>query len=141
MFKRILVPTDASENSRRALIKALEVARHFNAEVELFHVINLPQYMGYFTESYGVGISPEQIDQIGLETLQVTLKDIDMGDISVVRKYILGYPAHAILEEIKRDFDLVVMGSHGHGPIAGTLLGSVTQRVLAHTNCPVLVVK
>ncbi|MGC7872146.1 universal stress protein [Desulfosporosinus sp. SYSU MS00001] len=139
MFKRILVTTDVSEASRRALITALQLARQFNSEVELFHVTYNPEaYWGY---TVSLVVSQEEIDQIGEAALEAALKGIDVTDIHIQKKYITGHPAAAIIEEAERDFDLVVMGSHGHGPITGAVLGSVTQRVLAHIQCPVLVVK
>ncbi|AET69885.1 universal stress protein UspA-like protein [Desulfosporosinus orientis DSM 765] len=141
MFKRILVPTDVSEASRKALITALQLARQFNSEVELFHVTYNPEaYWGY-TVSYDIVVPQEQIDQIGEAALEAALTGIDVPDIRIQKKHISGHPAAAIIEEAKGDFDLVVMGSHGHGPITGAVLGSVTQRVLAHIQCPVLVVK
>lgn len=141
MFKRILVPTDVSQTSREALITALELAKRFGSEIELFHVTFMPQaYLGY-TASYGFTISQEQIDEAGEAALEVALNGIDIGDVPVHKKHVSGYPASAILEESKRDFDLIVMGKHGQGLIAGTVLGSVTQRVLAHSQCPVLVIK
>ena len=141
MFKRILVPTDVSEASRKALITAIQLARQFNSVVELFHVTYNPEaYWGY-TVSYGIVVPQEQIDQSGEAALEAALTGIDVSDIRLQKKHISGHPAAAIIEEAKRDFDLVVMGSHGHGPITGAVLGSVTQRVLAHTQCPVLVVK
>lgn len=69
-----------------------------------------------------------------------TLKDIDIGNVQLLKKHSPGYPAISILEEMKREFDLVVMGTCGHGVFTGAVLGSVTQRVLAHAQCPVLVV-
>jgi len=63
MFKRILVPTDVSEASRKALITALQLARQFNSEVELFHVTYNPEaYWGY---TVSLIVPQEQIDQSG----------------------------------------------------------------------------
>ncbi|AFM41661.1 universal stress protein UspA-like protein [Desulfosporosinus acidiphilus SJ4] len=141
MFKKILVPTDVSEASRRALISALELARQFNSEVELFHVTYNPEaYWGYAV-SYGIVVPQEQIEQLGEAALEAALTGIEASDIILHKKHISGHPATAIIEESKKDFDLIVMGSHGHGPITGAVLGSVTQRVLGHTQVPVLVVK
>lgn len=141
MFKRILVPTDASEASRQALITALQLAKQFNSEVELFHVTDTPQtYMGNKLY-YGVVVPLNQIEKSGEATLDAALEGIDVGDVSVHRKHSSGHPATAIIEESKRDFDIVVMGAHGHGLVTGMMIGSVTQRVLAHAQCPVLIVR
>lgn len=140
MFKRILVPTDVSESSRQALITALKLANQFNSEVELFHVTSSQKHYGY-AGPYAYVIPPEQIIKMGEEALEAALTGIEVGDVRLHKKHVSGHPAYEIIEEIKRDFDLVVMGCRGYGAIAGAIVGSVTQRVLAHSQCPVLVVK
>ena len=142
MYKKIMVPTDASEYSRRALITALELARKFQAEVVLLFVTYTPEaYWGY-NPAYTIEISKEQIEETGKHTLMAALAGIDVGDVPLQKQTIAGHPSNVILAEIvNQDIDLVVMGSHGYGPIAGSVLGSVSQRVLRKATCPVLVVK
>lgn len=139
MVKRILVATDASEYSRHALITAIEYAKQFQAEIELLHVVHQPHTI-VFPESDYI-YSDKQVNEIGKHVLEKTLKGIDTGQVKINRKVISGYPQTAIIDEIKRNIDLVIMGTRGHSPIGGVLIGSVTQRVLADASCPVLVVK
>ncbi|MDR3289172.1 MAG: universal stress protein [Peptococcaceae bacterium] len=141
MFKKILVPTDASQFSRRAFIVALDLAKILGAEVELFHVSHLSEvFMGY-TVSYGVAISQSDLDKNGEIALDITMENLDIT-VPVTRKLKSGHPVSTIIEEIKEaNIDLVVMGSHGYGVIAGSVMGSVSQRVLQRTECPVLIVK
>lgn len=140
-MKKILVPTDASEYSRRALEAALEFARKFNAEIELLYVMRKP--IAYDSSSNIYIISPEQIEKEGNLVLETTLEGIDIGDVRVIKKKSeAAKPAKLILEEIENEkIDLVVMGSHGYGTIAGSILGSVSQHVLHNAKCPVLIVK
>ena len=142
MYKRIMVPTDASVYSRRALITALELARKFQAEVVLLFVTYTPEaYWGY-NPAYTFQITNEQIEETGDQTLMATLEGIDVGDVPLKKKKIQGHPSTVILEEVKNEnIDLIVMGSHGYGPIAQVVLGSVSQRVLRKSTCPVLIVK
>lgn len=142
MFKKILVATDASEYSRRALKTALEIARTFQADVELLFVTYIREaYWGY-NVAYTVLIPPEQIEEAGELALKATLEGMDVSDVTLTKKQVQGYPASVILEEIaKENIDLVVMGSHGYGPITGSVLGSVSQRVVQRAKCPVLIVK
>lgn len=142
MFKKILVPTDASENSRRALKMALELASSYQAEVLLLHVSYTPQaYWGY-TISYGITVTQEQLDQNGELALDATLSGVDQGEIVINKRVEAGHPVTVILDQIKQEsIDLVVMGSHGYGAITGSVLGSVSQRVLQRANCPVLIIK
>jgi len=142
LFKRILVPTDASEYSRRALKTALELARAVNAEVVLLHVSYTPQaYWGY-TISYGITVTQEQLDQNGELALEATLTGIETEPVVITKRVESGHPVTIVVEQIKKDnIDLVVMGSHGYGAIAGSVLGSVSQRVLQRASCPVLIIK
>lgn len=141
MFNKILVPTDGSESSRHALIEALEIAKKFNSEVELFHATQTQEaYYGYDV-GYSFVINPDQIKKNGELALEYTLRGIDVGDVHLSKKHVPGNAASRILEEVKGEFDLVIMGTRGHGAFTGAILGSVTQRVLAHSHCPVLIVK
>lgn len=142
MVNRILIPTDGSEYSRRALSTAIEYAKAFNSEIELLHVVSQPPtHMYDFTIKEYYPLSEEQVAGIGVKVFDATLKGLDLDKIQIKNKVVTGYPAEEILYEIKRDFDLVIMGSRGHRPLAGALIGSVTQRVIAEAHCPVMVVK
>jgi len=142
LFKKILVPTDASEYSRRALKVAVELAQTFQAEVLLLHVSYTPQaYWGY-TISYGITVTQDQLDQNGELALEATLIGIDCSQVVIKKKVESGHPVTVILDQIKEEaIDLVVMGSHGYGAITGSVLGSVSQRVLQRASCPVLIIK
>lgn len=142
MFKKILVATDASEYSRRSLKTALELARTFGGEVELLYVMYLREAYWGNNVVYSVLVPPAQIQDAGELAIEATLKGIEAGNVPLKKKVVQGYPATMILEEVeKEDIDLVVMGSHGYGPIAGSVLGSVSQSVLQRAGCPVLIVK
>jgi len=142
MYKKILVPTDASEYSQRALIKAIELARHFQAEIILMHVTFTPQaYWGY-TISYGISVTQEDLTRNGEIALEAAMTGVSTDGVKITTVLEIGHPVSKILEQIKKDnIDLVVIGSHGYGPITGSVLGSVSQRVLQKATCPVLLVK
>lgn len=141
MFKTILVPTDASKSAKRALLMALEMAKKWGSQIVLLHVVFTPEAMGY-TLSSGISVLQEEISIYGREALLLTLAEIDIGNVPIEKKHLPGHPAATILQEIEsRYIDLVVMGNRGYGPIAGTLLGSVSQRVLSKAPCPVMIVK
>lgn len=139
-MKKILVPTDASESSRRALKTALELARKFNSEIVLLFVMHKPIVYNSNVNMYI--ISPEQIEQEGKFALDATLMRIDTSGVNVVRKIMQGKPSKVILKEIQdENIDLVIMGKCGYGAISNCLLGSVSQRVLNTAKCSVLIVK
>lgn len=142
VYKKILVPTDASEYSRRAFKTALEFAQHFQAEIIVIHVTYTPQaYWGY-TVSYGISITLEDLTRYGQVAIDTTLAGFSTEGVRLSTVLEAGHPVSKILDQIhKEKIDLVVMGSHGYGPITGSVLGSVSQRILQKAPCPVLLVK
>lgn len=139
MIKKILVPTDGSDFSRTALKTAIGYAKVFDAEIVVLHVVSLPP-MGM----YNFDLSPlteEQIEEAGKRIIEATSRGLDLSGIRFSSIVISGYPATEIIKAIGNNIDLVIIGSQGRRPLTGALLGSVTQRVLANTRCPVLVVK
>lgn len=140
-MKKILVATDASESSRRALTTALDLAQKFNAEVELLFVMHA-QVLNTSAVNVKSNMSQEMIQKQGEQTLEAALKGTDISNVNLVKKVIEGKPADIILKEVaKENIDLIVMGSHGYGTIVGSLLGSVSQKVLHGAKCSVLIVK
>jgi len=142
MFKKILVSTDASEYSRRAMLAAVDIAAKYGAAIDLMYVFKPASY--FVTAELGsehVIFTEQQIAAVGAKVIEETIKDIDTGQIPISKKVKSGYPATEILKESEKGIDLVIMGTRGHGPIGGALVGSVTQRILAEAKCPVLVVK
>ena len=142
MYKKILVPIDASKQSIRALSKAMQLAAHFHSEITLLHVIDYPvQYLDMGMVIRDMPASPAEIAKAGNQIIQAATKDIDLTGISVTEKSVSGNVAQSILEESKNGVDLIVMGTVGHSPWSGAMVGSATQRVLGRALCPVLVVK
>lgn len=141
MFKKILVPIDGSHYSQRALVRALELAKVFEAEILVLHVTYTPEALGY-TLAKDASVLQDQLAGSGEILLAATMAEIEKDGVQVRAKQLPGHPAAVIVEEAMReDSDLIVMGSRGFGPIAGPLLGSVSQRVLQRAKCSVLVVK
>lgn len=119
----------------------MELAKRFNSEVELFHVtLSQAAYYGYY-EGYSININGDQLNTNGKLALEFTLKGIDVGDVHLSTRHVSGIAADRIIEEIKKDFDLVIMGTRGQGGIVGAIVGSLAQRVLANSACPVMIVK
>lgn len=142
MFKKILVATDGSEYSRHALEFAVDYAREHDSSIELLHVVLQPMsYMGSDFAGHLYPYSSAQIKELGQFIMDKTIKNINLDGIKIKKSIVAGHPASVIIDASKSGFDLVVMGTRGHGPLSGAVAGSVTQRVLADVLCPVLVVK
>ena len=142
-INRIVVGVDGSDSSREALRWAYDEAAHHGASitaVSCWHPPALPM-----TPPYG-SIPPEgyvsQPKQDALDLLERFVADLDVREPAVdVRTSVEeGNPAKVLIER-SVEADLVVVGSRGHGGFKGMLLGSVSQHLVAHAECPVVVVR
>jgi len=147
MIKRILMATDGSKTSFRALKVAIEMAKKMGAKLALVGVIDNRLYVG---RTMPASASPTRIAE-SVEDYLMQVAGAYLADASkqseksgikpeiIIRK---GHPAEEILKEARRSkADLLVMGSHGKGGI-GSVMGSVTFAVLhGASRVPVLVVK
>jgi len=141
MYQKILVATDGSEHSRRAFKQAIDMAKALGSKIILLHVVFTPEALGYVLTG-SAAVIQEQIGLNGEAILDITVRGIDAGGIVVEKKAVPGHPVAKILEEIATNcIDLVIMGSRGYGPVAGSLMGSISQRVLHYAACPVMIVK
>ena len=133
-MKKILVPTDFSDNALQALLYAVSLAKHTGAAITIYHVFRtgLSERMdGYVRQS-----GEEQIDGL-IQRIQPTLE----GGASVNGVVIQGEPVDSILDRTARQtYDLVVMGTEGETGIKGFLVGSVTLEVIRRTRQPVLAI-
>ncbi|SHF08802.1 universal stress protein [Alkalibacter saccharofermentans] len=144
-MKKILIPVDGSDYSKKAVKKGAEVAKAFNSEVILLNVLDLKfaipgQATVKFSSAFDVLMdkSRESSKKI-LEEAKELLKDAAKD---VKTEIIEGDSSISIIKYIeKNDIDLIIMGSQGvSGGLKGLLIGSVTNRVLHNTHVPVLVV-
>ena len=144
--KKILCPTDFSDASAEALKAAGELAAQFSAELLLVHV--LPPVMNYtpsdWTEMPRFDLPTYERQQA--EDALAKLDELSARQIPepVSRRILVrqGSAAHEILEAAAEEkVDLIVIATHGMTGWRHYLYGSVTQRVVQHTPCSVLVVK
>jgi nucleotide-binding universal stress UspA family protein len=143
MFKRILVPTDGSEPAQRAVIAGIGFAKELGAEVvgltvlPKFHTFTYKTDMLEDTKEEFVVESHEHAKQVLSFVLDAAR---DAGVKCTGEQVVSDDPWEAIIDTAKsRQCDLIVMGSHGRRGVKGVLLGSETQKVLVHSNVPVLV--
>jgi|SRR5712691_4881652 len=137
MFKTILSATDGSETAAKALPYALGLAELDNAKLVIAHVREI--FVGR------AGGYPVLADESELrERINQQVKDLQsVGREAtfIVRTSASGHAARTIAEIAEEvGADLIVVGTHGYGRIAGLLLGSVTQGLLHAGVCPVLAI-
>ena len=134
----ILVPTDFSESSQVAFEYGRQLARDFNAELRLVHVINPHAYP--FGDQY-LALDPAQLLQETKDAAQRRMRSMAVKDnpqYSV--QVIYGSPAVEICNAANEDVDLIVISTHGRTGLGHLLIGSVTENVVRYAHCPVLVI-
>jgi nucleotide-binding universal stress UspA family protein len=143
---KILVPTDFSEYSDKALQQGIDIARQYNAEVHLFHVI--PMELTHVIVDYAIPVEAienfekQQVDTV-MENMKAQLaKFPKAGEVQVFMEIGKGVAYEEILkEEKKKGIDLIVIASLGRTGLAKYFIGSVSRNVLRHAECPVLLTK
>lgn len=140
MAAKIVVGVDGSEGSLRALRWAADEARLREAVLEVVTTWHFPVLATIPT----FGVLPPSEDmteeaRAGLIELLETEGITSRAGLTVLETVAEGSPA-GVLVDAAADADLVVLGSRGRGGFAGLLLGSVSQAVVSHARCPVVVV-
>ena len=144
MFKRILVPTDGSEITQRAVQVALGLAKPLGAEI---HTVCVKEPFPYGAVAEMQPTPPQEFfdaqERSAARHVRAVIDACDAAGIACHAQTMDGVqPWEAIVEYAeKSQCDLLVMGSHGRGGLASLFMGSETQDVLQHTTVPVLVVR
>lgn len=147
MYQRILVATDGSTLSKKAVRNAIDLAAAVGAELVALYVV--PRYPVSYFEG-GITISVQEIartekqwsdkGQAVVDAVQQTAQAEGVKAKAVVSQSDL--VAESIIAAAKKHkCDLIVMASHGRKGIKRVLLGSETQHVLTHSTIPVLVLR
>ena len=138
MFERVLLATDGSSHAKEALKYVCDLARRDHAQVIVVHAFApVPSYLGEPWEDRAMARHVAAGHQVANEAAQ----RLQEAGLEVIVEVLEGPPADAILRVADvRQCDLIVMGSRGHGTLASLLLGSVSHRVLAHAQTPVMIV-
>lgn len=146
MFKKILVCTDGSENAEHAGKTAAELAWKFGAEVTLLNVVNPAPLVAPYVMAVEAAPNTEAILQYAEESQQAVLckatPPFEQEGIKLKIRAEMGQPVDTILSVAEEEkSDLIVMGSRGLGGFKRLMLGSVSDGVLHHAHCPVLIVR
>lgn len=142
MWKTILCPTDFSEPARDALRMAAKLAIDSDAQLILQHVGTPPSY--FVGEPVMLSASMVSDIMAGMRKALDAWKidAIKLGVTKVSTELVIGGPGYEIVELAKKKgADLIVIGTHGHTGLKHVLLGSVTEKVVRHAPCPVLVIR
>lgn len=147
MYKRILVATDGSDLSHKAVTSAIDLAALCGAVLVAIYVV--PRYPQSYFEG-GIALQPEEVQRVeqqwadkGQTVVDAVKKAAaDKGVTTQAITLTSDVVSDALIEAAtKHQCDLIVMASHGRKGIQRLLLGSETQHVLTHASIPVLVLK
>ena len=155
MFGKILVPFDGSEHSTKALEKAIQIAKKFEAKITLIHVYSVYVQPILLPEPTTVGVSTvplltaTEVSKVAETARRVGNRILADGEqraksekVQVEKMLVEGHAVQEIVRVAKEgNFDLVVMGARGLSKIKEILLGSVSDGVIHHVTCPILLVK
>ncbi|MGB4547703.1 MAG: universal stress protein [Syntrophales bacterium] len=144
--KNILVPTDFSEYSVKALKEAVDIAAQHGSKIHLLHVVDRQVQecaIDYRLSDEIVRSLKKESLKTSKDTLEKEVeKTIKDKNIKVVIRVKRGIPAQTILREQKaKKIDLIVIASHGKTGLVKQLMGSVADKVVKGAKCPVMVVK
>jgi nucleotide-binding universal stress UspA family protein len=137
-FGKILVATDGSEYSRRAMARAMDFAESYGTELDVISIVEI------LPEIYS--IAPQVVEERVQKTEEYIAglkKQADARGITCRGFVRDSAEPYNIITEIaqKEQVGLILMGSHGRTGLSRILMGSTTERVIAHAPCPVLVAK
>jgi nucleotide-binding universal stress UspA family protein len=150
MLEKVLLPTDGSETAEKAIAFAVKMFGGTSCKVTLLSVVEEPVYSAFWSDGL---IAPEvlmpppeelreELDKRAEEMLAESMKPLRDAGLEVQPKIRFGNSATEVLEEAEEGaYEMIIMGSHGRGALGGFLLGSVSNRVAHHANCPVLIVR
>jgi nucleotide-binding universal stress UspA family protein len=143
-LETIVVPVDFSETSEAAWRAACDLAALTGARLHLLHVCPEPLRQAWALEAVTL-----DLDAVAVEWLTEAHENLarirlprGLAPERVTRAALLGpAPARIVDYAAAQDADLIVMGTHGHGPLRHLLLGGVAERVLRTAPCPVMTVR
>ena len=144
MYQRILVPTDGSDITAKAVNTAVSLAQALGARV---CTISVKEPFPYSAISEMQPTPPQEFfdaqERIAAKRVQAVVETCTAAGVPCEAHTVEAlHPWEAIIDHAKQQkCDLVVMASHGRRGVAALLLGSETQRVLTHSQVPVLIVR
>jgi len=141
---RILLATDGSEEAELAALRAVELADATDSELHVVHVGVVPIFLKSYPGTLGYeGKLYEQIEEVSRELLRKESWRVKAAGGTVAGAHLrmgqVDLEIVALAEELGAD--LIVMGSRGLGGVRRALMGSVSDSVVRHAHCPVLVVR
>lgn len=149
-MKKILVPIDGSDPSKKAAEQAVSFAKAFGSEITFLTVVEIKHEFTY--ADYGGLVGPEYFaikdSLLKLDTeragkmLDAVVQSLDCSGLKIEKKVLAGAPHPQIVKYAEDGkYDLIVMGHRGLNPLQRFFIGSVAKRVIEDAPCSVFIVK
>jgi nucleotide-binding universal stress UspA family protein len=158
-FKRIILPVDGSDQSKKAVEKAIFIAKNMKKPILAIRIVETPKIRYNYPSAFSpvATYGPTTVQIYDKQTKQQTslskkLKDIARAnlddvkligkkeDIKIKTKMLSGHADQKIIEIAEED-DLIIMGAKGHSSFERIFIGSVSEKVLHHTKSSVMIVR
>lgn len=137
-YRKILCPMDFDDNSLRALDKAIEIARHFQAVMMVVHVVPMVVELPDIPHSSDRYEEQEKAARAGLGEIAAH----KLSGLAYESVIYIGDVVGCILQAVEKfEPDLLVMATHGRSGLAHFFLGSVSEAVVRKASCPVLTIR
>jgi universal stress protein A len=140
-LKKILVPVDFSDCSRKALQYAIPFAKQFGASITLLHVVQI-NFVGGEFGSIDYPLLENELKEGRAKLLDRLLQEEIRNDIPADASMRIGQPLSEIIKAAKElEIDLIIISTHGHTGLKHVFLGSTAESVVRYAPCPVLTVR
>lgn len=141
LYRNIVIATDGSENSQRAISCGVEIAKLSGATVHALYVVDTPSMISE-TWTAGKEMVHELIIREGKKVLSKVKKIIEDSGVEVKEALLEGYPSEEIINFAENNnMDLIVMGTLGKTGLERFLVGSVAENVVRNSKVPVMVIR
>ncbi|MFV1975480.1 MAG: universal stress protein [Candidatus Scalindua sp.] len=144
-FKRIIVPIDFSDCSRKALEYAIATAKAHNSKLTILHVYEesfIEPYVNAANSEEEAGEIMKEIEFVNETKYDEFLKTVDLSGVEYEKLLKKGVPETDIVEiAMEQQANLIVMGTHGRSGIKHILIGSTSEEVVRAVHCDIIIVK
>ena len=140
-FKKFLIPLDGSKHAKQALAYGIYLAETCRSQLGILYVVDLNLKISSFEQVSTGGYIPQEVKEDGYKLVMKAMHEIPK-EIETLPIVEIGSPAETIVDVCEREkYNLIIMGSRGLGAIQQIFMGSVSQYVLSHAPCPVMIAR
>ncbi len=140
-YRKMLIATDGSENSKFAVDAGIELARVIGVKIQAVYVIDTFAYSSVPKDTKWEKAMYVQFRELGKEAVSYVQSSAEKAGLEAETLILEGHPAEEILNFAEeQDVDMIVVGSLGKTDVERFLLGSVSEKIIRNAKVPVLVI-